>query len=140
MSDQTTRPPKRTFSKPFNPIGAIIEYLHIVVAITLIGTLLTVPYVILKKKPKYGTEGIIMINPYMPKILYRVEDSNFIHSFEDWMRTQVKVITSYPVLEWAIKDYEKQGLKWQLAGETSLSAVNRLNGRIKVVQIGRAHV
>ncbi len=134
-SEPSNQRPKRTFSKPFNPIGAIIEYLHIVVAITLIGTILTVPFVILKKKPKYGTEGIIMINPYMPKILYRVEDSNFIHSFEDWMRTQVKVITSYPVLEWAIKDYEAQGFKWRLQGESSLSAVNRLNGRIKVVQI-----
>ncbi len=133
--EPSVKQPKRIFSKPFNPIGAIIEYLHIVVAITLIGTILTVPFVILKKKPKYGTEGIIMINPYMPKILYRVEDSNFIHSFEDWMRTQVKVITSYPVLEWAIKDYEAQGFKWRLQGESSLSAVNRLNGRIKVVQI-----
>jgi len=129
------RKPRRTFSKPFNPIGAIIEYLHIVVAITIIGTLLTVPYVILKKKPKFGTEGIIMINPYMPKILYRVEDSNFIHSFEDWMRTQVKVITSYPVLEWAIKDYEKQGFKWSFPGESALSAIDRLKGRINVVQI-----
>ncbi len=129
------RKPRRTFSKPFNPIGAVIEYLHIVVAITLIGTLLTVPYVILKKKPGYAAEGIIMINPYMPKILYRVEDSNFIHSFEDWMRTQIKVITSYPVLEWSIKDYEAQGFKWRLPGESTLSAVNRLNSRVKVVQI-----
>jgi len=129
------RKPRRAFSKPFNPIGAIIEYLHIVVAITVIGTMLTVPYVILKKKPKYGTEGVIMINPYMPKILYRVEDSNFIHSFEDWMRTQIKVITSYPILEWSIKDYEAQGFKWRLPGESTLSAVNRLNSRIKAVQI-----
>ncbi len=127
--------PRRTFSKPFNPIGAVIEYLHIVVAIAIIGTMLTVPYVILKKKPKFGTEGIIMINPYMPKILYRVEDSNFIHSFEDWMRTQIKVITSYPVLEWSIKDYEAQGFKWQLPGESTLSAVNRLKSSVKVVQI-----
>lgn len=135
METTSPRKPRRSFSKPFNPIGAIIEYLHIVVAITIIGSMLTVPYVLLKKKPKYGTEGIIMINPYMPKILYRVEDSNFIHSFEDWMRTQVKVITSYPVLEWAIKDYERQGFKWRLPSESTLSAVNRLNGRIKVMQI-----
>ena len=51
--------PHRTFSKPFNPIGAIIEYLHIVLAITLIGTILTVPLVILKKKPQYGAEGLM---------------------------------------------------------------------------------
>lgn len=134
---ETTSPRKlrRSFSKPFNPIGAIIEYLHIVIIITIIGTMLTVPYVILKKKPKYAAEGIIMINPYMPKILYRVEDSNFIHSFEDWMRTQIKVITSYPVLEWSIKDYEAQGFKWRLPGESMLSAVNRLNSRIKAGQI-----
>ena len=127
--------PRRTFSKPFNPIGAIIEYLHIVVAITLIGTILTVPYVILKKKPGYGTEAIIMINPHVPKILYRVEDSGLINSFEDWMRTQAKVINSYSVLEWAIKDFEKQGFKWRFPGESLLSAVNRLSIRIKVVQI-----
>jgi capsular polysaccharide biosynthesis protein len=135
LISQPIQRPKRAFSKPFNPIGAIIEYLHIVVAITLIGTLLTVPYVILKKKPKYGTEGLIYINPYMPKILYRVEDSSFIHSFEDWMRTQVKVITSYPILEWAIKNYESQGFKWVFPRESMISAANRLNGRIKVVQI-----
>ena len=127
--------PKRAFRKPFNPIGAIIEYLHILIAITLIGTLITVPVVILKKKPKFGSEGMININPYLPKILYGTEDSNFIRSFEDWMRTQVRIITSYSVLEWAITDYESQGFKWQLPGESMMSAVKRLSGRIQVVQI-----
>ncbi len=135
MTAPQAPPPKRTFRKPFNPLGAIIEYLHILVAITVIGTLLTVPVVIIKKKPKYGTEGLLNINPYLPKILYGTEDSNFIRSFEDWMRTQVKIITSFPVMEWAITDYEAQGFKWVLPKESMMAAVNRLNGRIKIAQI-----
>ena len=135
MNTPSAQRPKRSFSKPFNPIGAIVEYLHIVIAVTLIGSLVSIPYVILKKKPRYGTEGIMNINPNMPKILYRVEESSFIHSFEDWMRTQVKVMTSYPVMEWAILDYQSQGFQWQLPGETMVSAVARLNARIKIVQI-----
>jgi len=135
MTSRPAPPPKRTFRKPFNPIGAIIEYLHILIAITVIGTMLTVPVVILKKKPKYGAEGLININPYLPKILYGTEDSSFIRSFEDWMRTQVKIITSFSVMEWAIADYESQGFKWMSPGESMISAINRLTGRIKVSQI-----
>lgn len=131
----TPAKPRRTFSKPFNPIGAIIEYLHIVVTIMVIVVAVSVPYVILKKKPSYSAEGLMNINPYLPKVLYGAEESNFIHSFEDWMRTQVKVITSYPILEWAIKDYESQGFRWRFPGESMQSAVGRLAGRLKVVQI-----
>ena len=127
--------PRRTFKKPFNPIGAIIEYLHIVIAVMIVGILISVPYVMLTKKPKFGVDGLLNINPYMPKILYRVEDTNYIHSFEDWMRTQVKVVTSYPVLEWAIKDYEAQRFVWRFPGESMQSAVGRLSGRLKVIQI-----
>jgi capsular polysaccharide biosynthesis protein/cellulose biosynthesis protein BcsQ len=134
-SEQRTGKPRRSFSKPFNPIGAVIEYLHIVATIMLICVLISVPYVYLKKKPKFSAEGLLNINPYMPKILYRVEDTNYIHSFEDWMRTQVKVVTSYPVLEWAIKDYEAQGFTWCLPNETMQSAVSRLVTRLKVIQI-----
>ena len=135
-SNESRQPkPRRSFSKPFNPIGAIVEYLHIVIAITVIGTLLMVPYVVLKKKPKYSAEGIVNINPNMPKILYRTEESSFINSFEDWMRTQVKVVTSHPVLEWAIQSYEAQGLKWRFPKESMLAAVNRLSTQLQVVQI-----
>ena len=139
MTQQPTsekqRKPRKTFSKPFNPVGAIIEYLHIVLAVTLVILIISVPYVVLTKKPKYSSEGLLNINPYLPKVLYGVEDSNFIRSFEDWMRTQIKIVTSYPVLEAAIKAYEAQGFKWQFPGESTQSAVGRLAARIKVIQI-----
>ena len=127
--------PRRIFKKPFNPVAAIIEYLHIVAAVMALVVVISVPFVYLKNKPGYSTEGMLNINPYLPKVLYDKDISSFVNSFSDWMRTQIRLIVAYPVMEWAIKDYEAKGFKWRFPGESMQSAAGRLGARLKVAQV-----
>jgi succinoglycan biosynthesis transport protein ExoP len=121
--------------KPFNPVGAIVKSFRLILLITVVGSFLTIPVVALKTRPKYEAEAVIIVNPYFPKVLFKDDEGGSINSYEDWMRTQVMVIKSFPVMEQAILEYHQQGFIWKGHGESMKSATDRLVSRIKITQI-----
>ena len=118
-----------------NPLWSIRQRLSLVLLIGIIGSLFIAAFALVTMKPRYSAEGLINFNPYLPKILYKSEDSDYIHSFEDWVRTQVNIIKSLPVIERAIVECRGQGFSWILPGESTQSAADRLVARLKINQI-----
>lgn len=135
MDVTQTQKPEIKVKKPFNPIGAIIGSVRLILAIGIIGSCLTVPIVAVKVKPKFEAEAVIIVNPYFPKVLYKDDEGGSINSYEDWMRTQVLVIKGFSIMEQAILEYHQQGFIWKGHGESMKSAVDRLAARIKITQI-----
>lgn len=125
---------KKKFSKPFDAIGSLRQNIRVVPIITLIGSILAIIAGIKLPKPFYEVEALLLLEPYLPKILYSADKSAFLHSYEDWMRTQVKVITSYPILKESIELYHQQGYVWRKPDESLKTAMDRLGAKLKVKQ------
>jgi uncharacterized protein involved in exopolysaccharide biosynthesis/Mrp family chromosome partitioning ATPase len=128
--------------KPFDPISYIRRYLPIIALVSLFAFLIIYIYIITGKQfsPRYSAEALLNINPYFSRILYKTEETEWIRSYEDWMRTQVNVLKSYPVLEKAIENHEAEGFLWRHSDETIQSAVNRLAARLDIKQIRETQI
>jgi len=126
---------QKDIRRPFRPLASLQEHLLIILAVTVLGAGLSIVTGIKVGKPIYVAEAILNVNPTIPKILYRTEDTLMVRSYEDWMRTQVNVISSYPILEAALAAYQKEGFRWQRPGESDRAAVARLGEKLKVKQI-----
>lgn len=125
---------KKKFSKPFDAIGSLRQNIRVVPIIALIGSILAIIAGIKLPKPFYEVEALLLLEPYLPKILYSADKTAFLHSYEDWMRTQVKVITSYPILKESIELYHQQGYIWRKPDEPLKTAMDRLGAKLKVKQ------
>ncbi|MEM7181621.1 MAG: hypothetical protein AAF518_11955 [Spirochaetota bacterium] len=116
----------------FQPIAAILNNYKKILLLALPLYLLSVALIFKLIKPSYAVEALLNIEPKLPRLLYQTDPSKYLHSYEDWLRTQVSIITSYPLIEKAIKDYETKGLKWQLPEESLKASMDRLVANIKV--------
>lgn len=125
------------FKKPFDPLTYIIRYLPLIILVSTLFFLIASIFIFTNKKfsPRYSAEALLNINPYFSRILYKTEESEWIRSYEDWMRTQVNVVKSYPVLEKAIQNFHDEGFVWRQHEETMQSAVARLSSRLDIKQI-----
>jgi len=123
--------------KPFDPINYIRSYIPITTVASLFAFLVIAIFILTGNKfsPRYTADALLNINPYFSMILYKTEQADWIRSYEDWMRTQVNVIRSYPILDKAIKDYEAEGFVWQQPNESIQSSVSRLAARLEIKQI-----
>ena len=102
-------------------IGGLLAPVFFLLAITLV-------------RPSYRTEALLNIEPYLPRILHQLDREKNLHSFEDWLRTQERVITSFPVLEESLRLHSERGGFFQGEDETTQAAIERLGARLKVVQ------
>ncbi len=84
-------------------------------------------------KPKYSAEAVLNIEPHVPRILYKTDPSKYLHSYEDWLRTQTDIIASHPVLDRALKSFAEAGFHWQGEDESRIAAIGRLRAKLKVV-------
>lgn len=137
ITKNLTKTQKNAIKKPFDPVSSIRKYSSLVIVISVLTFLISLAVILTSNqfKPRYSSETLINVNPYFSRILYKVEETDWIRSYENWMRTQVNVIKSYPVLEKAIKDYESNGYVWHHPGESMQSAVERLAERLDIKQI-----
>lgn len=117
----------------FQPIFAVRESLSQILILTLSLYILLGPISYKLVKPSFNAEALINVEPKLPRILYQTDPSKYLHSYEDWLRTQVSIITSYPLIEKAIEEYETLGFKWTRPGESKKSAMDRLIAGVKVV-------
>ena len=126
-------------SMPFNPIHAVLDNLKLVLAIAAAGILFIVAFVTLTSKPYYTVSASLLFEPKIPELLYNNQD-RYLHSFEDWMRTQSHEIESNGVLERAIQSYEDSGFVWIREGESLKTAVDRLRARMNIRQINNTQI
>ena len=124
---------------PFDPKREILDRLPLTGIIILIGSILTVVLVWLMHKSYYTSTASLIFEKDLPEILY-TDREKFVHSFEDWMRTQVREVESNTVLDSAISRYEKKGYKWIKSGETNKTAIDRLRGKLEVSQINNTQI
>jgi len=122
-------------SKPINPVGSLLNHLPAVALIVILVLLLGSGAVLVKVKPFFSTEAVIKIEPVAPKILYGKEDASIMPYYDDFVRTQINIVKSFPVISRVIKLSQEKDLKWQMPGETVEQAADRLAGRLDIKQI-----
>jgi Mrp family chromosome partitioning ATPase/uncharacterized protein involved in exopolysaccharide biosynthesis len=137
MKNETQNSPRtaKIPAKPIDPVGSILNHLPMVMLLSLGIFCAGFAGVLLKVKPSYSTEAVIKIEPVIPKILYGKEEASITPYYDDYVRTQINRVTSFPVLSRALEIYQEEGFNWQLPDETVEQAVGRLSGRLNVVQL-----
>jgi len=124
---------------PFDPKREILDRLPLTGLIILIGTVAVLIIVWIMHKPYYSSTATLIFEKDLPEILY-TDRERFVHSFEDWMRTQVHEVESNTVLDTAINRYENKGFKWTLPGESKKTAIDRLRIKLEVSQINNTQI
>jgi len=126
---------KKIPSKPIDPIGSVLNHLPMVLIITASILVFGLIAVLVMVKPFFSTSAIIKIEPVIPKILYGKEEASITPYYDDFVRTQINIVQSFPVLSGAIEIYQEKGFKWQLPQESMEQAANRLAVRLKIEQL-----
>jgi len=102
---------KKATSKPFNVAAALKENLILILVAIPVGSALVVAAALFFHKPYYSVSASILFEPHIPELVY-TSNERYLHSFEDWMRTQAHEIESPNVLESAVSGIEKSGFFW----------------------------
>ena len=127
--------PVKIPAKPIDPLGSILNHLHqvlmIACGILVIGGL----GVVVGVKPFYSADAVIKIEPVVPKVLYGKEEASIMPYYDDFVRTQINQVKSYPVLSRALEIYQEKGFNWQLPEESTEQAVGRLAVRLNIAQL-----
>jgi succinoglycan biosynthesis transport protein ExoP len=127
-------------SKQINPVMSIQNHLLGVMLIVLLCAVLGLTFVYFKIAPLYKAEAKILIQPVTPKVLDGIEQSSITSYYDDFARTQINIMQSFPVLSRALDDYHEKGFEWALPGESVQSAVARLQASLKVKQVRDTHL
>jgi Mrp family chromosome partitioning ATPase/uncharacterized protein involved in exopolysaccharide biosynthesis len=91
--------------------------------------------VVMVVKPFYSADAVIKIEPVVPKVLYGKEEASIMPYYDDFVRTQINQVKSYPVLSRALEIYQEKGFNWQLPEESTEQAVGRLAVRLNIAQL-----
>jgi len=135
MKSQTTAPR----SMNMNPIQAVLDNLRLVLGTIFVGISAVILYAVLTYQPYYTAQATLLFEPKIPELLYNNND-RYLHSFEDWMRTQAHEIESRQVLEQAIQTYHDSGFVWTYPGESPKTGIDRLRGRLDISQINNTQI
>ncbi len=121
------------FSNPaFEPVRALTNRVRGILLLWPCLALLLAPVAWKLGKKTYSTEAILNIEPKVPRILDRTDPSRHLHSYEDWLRTQARIMSSYPILNRAVKNHESRGFIWMKPGQTRHGALARLAAKLKI--------
>ena len=132
-------PKSKNMALAFSLKSAILDNIILVISILGIGLTLMVLFVGLTHKPYYSVSSSLLFEPKIPELVYTNND-RYLHSFEDWMRTQSHEIESNQVLLSAIHSFEDSGYVWIQNGESEKTAVDRLRGRLNISQINNTQI
>ena len=127
--------PVKIPAKPIDPLGSILNHLHQVLMITCGILVVGVLGVVVGVKPFYSADAVIKIEPVVPKVLYGKEEASIMPYYDDFVRTQINQVKSYPVLSRALEIYREKGFNWQLPEESTEQAVGRLAVRLNIAQL-----
>ena len=127
--------PVKIPAKPIDPLGSILNHLHQVLMITCGILVVGVLGVVMGVKPFYSADAVIKIEPVVPKVLYGKEEASIMPYYDDFVRTQINQVKSYPVLSRALEIYREKGFNWQLPEESTEQAVGRLAVRLNIAQL-----
>lgn len=130
---------QRSLNLNLSPIQAILDNLSLVLTCFTVGIVAVVLFALLTYKPYYTTQATLLFEPKIPELLYNSND-RFLHSFEDWMRTQAHEIESKTVLERAITTYHDSGYVWRYPDESHKTSIDRLRGRLDISQINNTQI
>lgn len=122
-------------SKPIDPVGSVLNHLSMVLIIFASILSIGIGAVLIKVKPFYSAEAILKIEPVIPKILYGKEEASITPYYDDFVRTQINIVKSFPVLSSGINIYQEKGFRWQLSEESLSQAAERLAARLKIMQL-----
>ena len=136
MREGTVRPGQnRKIRKPLNLLSSLRRHFVLALVVSAVVSAFAVFAAHKKATTTFTAEAVLNVEPSVPKILYRTEDTMMLRSYEDWMRTQVNIIESYPILKEAIEAHHRAGHAWRRPGESERTAIARLNAKLKVVQM-----
>jgi succinoglycan biosynthesis transport protein ExoP len=127
--------PVKIPAKPIDPVGSILNHLHQVIMITVGILVVGLLGVVVGVKPFYSADAVIKIEPVVPKVLYGKEEASIMPYYDDFVRTQINQVKSYPVLSRALEIYREKGFNWQLPEESTEQAAGRLAVRLNIAQL-----
>ena len=127
--------PVKIPAKPIDPVGSILNHLNQVLMITCGILVVGLLGVVMVVKPFYSADAVIKIEPVVPKVLYGKEEASIMPYYDDFVRTQINQVKSYPVLSRALEIYREKGFNWQLPEESTEQAVGRLAVRLNIAQL-----
>ena len=127
--------PVKIPAKPIDPVGSILNHLHQVIMITVGILAVGLLGVVVGVKPFYSADAVIKIEPVVPKVLYGKEEASIMPYYDDFVRTQINQVKSYPVLSRALEIYREKGFNWQLPEESTEQAAGRLAVRLNIAQL-----
>ena len=127
--------PEKIPAKPIDPVGSILNHLYMVVIITVGVLVVGLAGVMVGVKPFYSADAVIKIEPVIPKVLYGKEEASIMPYYDDFVRTQINRVKSFPVLTRALEIYREKGFNWQLPEESNEQAVGRLAARLNIAQL-----
>ena len=122
-------------AKPIDPLGSILNHLPQVLIISFGILVVGLVGVMISVKPFYSSGAVIKIEPVIPKVLYGKEEASIMPYYDDFVRTQINLVKSYPVLSRTLQIVREKGLTWQLPDETTEQAVVRLAARLDISQL-----
>lgn|GEM_PF-989889 len=117
---------KKKVSAPVDILGGLYNHRWLILVAVLLGIVTGGLLASRKSKPMYTSEGTILFEAQLPQLLYPGERARMLDSFEGWMKTQINVIKSYPIIEKAISQYEAEGFRWQRPDEPFKTSMDRL--------------
>ncbi|MCH7582262.1 MAG: hypothetical protein IIC72_06460, partial [Acidobacteria bacterium] len=126
--------------KKINIVQCIQNHLSSILLISLCCAVMGATAVWFKVSPLYHAEAKIHFEPVVSKILYNLDKASIAPYYDDYVRTQINIIKSYPILAKSINNYENLEFKWRLSGENLSHAVNRLSTILNVQQIRGTHL
>jgi len=137
MNNQSieSKRPEKIPAKPIDPVGSILNHLPHVLIITFGILAVGLVGVVVSVKPFYNAEAVIKIEPVIPKVLYGKEEASIMPYYDDFVRTQINQVKSFPVMSRALEIYQAKGHRWQLPDETMEQAAGRLVGRLSITQL-----
>jgi len=127
--------PVKILAKPIDPVGSILNHLPQVLIISFGILVVGLLGVMTGVKPFYSADAVIKIEPLIPKVLYGKEEASIMPYFDDFVRTQINLVKSYPVLSRTLQINREKGFTWQLPDETTEQAVARLGARLDISQL-----
>lgn len=130
INGRSTYPPR-----PINPVGSLLNHFPMVILISITVFILGTMAVFVKIKPFYEVEAVLKTEPVIPKVLYGKEEASIMPYYDDYVRTQINIVKSTPVLSAALSAYEQKGFHWLLPEETVEQAAGRLAARLTINQI-----
>ena len=108
MKTDTSFIPERKKSKPFDPIGTLLNHWMEIAVFGTVLFALALPCALFTSKPYYSVEGRILVSPAVATFIIRNEETPITGYYNAYVRTHVNRIKEEEIIEESLKRLEPE--------------------------------